>query len=152
MQKYHFRLEAVLKLRRLKEENCRMELGQLIIQLNRLDQQLKHDREEIDNYFKIQESVLKTGMKGGQLQAFPMLVEAKNKNIQLLLRDRKFQEELINKKKNELAILRGDLKVIENMKEKDFTEWKKQVNKKIDEQVEEQTQIWLNQKEKKASI
>lgn len=152
MKKYQFRLDAVLKLKKLKEENCRMELGQLITQLGKIEQQLEHDRKEIDNYYKIQEGALKGGMLGGQLQAFPMLIEAKEKNIQLLLRDKKIQERLIEEKKQELAVARGEMKVFENIKEKDFDQWKKAVNKENDQKVEEQTQIWFNQKDKKVSL
>jgi broad specificity phosphatase PhoE len=55
---------------------------------------------------------------------------------------------LIEEKKQELAIVRGELKIIENLKEKDFDAWKKATNKEIDQKVEEQTQIWLQHKEK----
>jgi flagellar FliJ protein len=150
MKRYTFRLEPVLKVRRLKEENCRMELGQLITELSRIENQLAHDRREIDNYYKIQENAMKNGIRGDQVQAFPMLVAAKERNIELLLRDKKKQEELIEAKKQELATLKGELKVIENLKEKDYNEYRKALNKEIDQKVEEQTQNWLQHKERKA--
>jgi flagellar FliJ protein len=149
MKRYTFRLEPVLKVRKLKEENCRMELGRLISELKKVDDQLAHDRKEIDNYFTIQEGALKTGVRGDQIQAFPMLVSAKEKNIQLLMRDKKIQEDQIEAKKQELASLRGELKVIENLKEKDYNEYRKATNKEIDQKVEEQTQNWLQHKERK---
>ena len=150
MKQYQFRLEAVLKLRKFKEEGCRMELGQLLMQLNKIDDQLAYEKKEIDSYYTIQEGALKTGMNGGQLQAFPMLVGAKERNIQLLNRDRAHQERLVDEKKQELAVLRGELKVIENLKEKDFDTFKKALNKEIDQKVEEQTQIWMQHRDKKA--
>lgn len=148
MKKYTFRLEPVLKLRKLKEENCRTELGQLLMQLDKIDGQIAHDRSEIDTYYKIQEGTLKNGINGGHLQAFPMLVTAKNRNIQLLEISRTKQLELIEEKKKELAHLRGELKVMENMKEKDFDTYRKALNKEIDQKVEEQTQNWLQFKDK----
>lgn len=148
MKKYVFRLEPVLKVRKLKEENCRMELGQLLMELNRIEDQLVRDRNEIDNYYKIQETALKNGMRGGQLQTFPMLVQGKEKNIQLLEREKKKQEQRVEEKKQELAQLRGDLKVMENMRQKDFDEYRKAVNKEIDQKVEEQTQNWLLNKDR----
>lgn len=150
MKRYTFRLEPVLKVRRLKEENCRMELGQLITELSRIENQLAHDRREIDNYYKIQESAMKNGIRGDQIQAFPMLVAAKDRNIELLLRDKKKQQDLIETKKQELATLKGELKVIENLKEKDYNEYRKALNKEIDQKVEEQTQNWLQHRERKA--
>ena len=152
MKKYSFRLEAVLKIRKFKEESCRMELGQLLQGLNKILEQIAHDRQEIEQYYQIQESQLKTGIKGSQIQAFPMLIIAKEKNIELLEEDRTKQETLISDKKLELAQLRGELKVMENLKEKDYDQYRKALNKEIDQKVEEQTQNWLLTKEKKASV
>lgn len=149
IKKYAFRLEPVLKLRKLKEENCRMELGQLLVELNKIEDQLSHDKKEIENYYTIQEGALKTGMSGSQLQAFPMMVGGKERNIELLIRDKKRQEQLVLEKKQELAQLKGDLKVMENLKQKDFDEHRKAVNKEQDQKVEEQTQIWLEHKDKR---
>ena len=144
MKKYIFRLAPVLKLRRLKEENARMELGKLIEKLNLIENQISHDRSQIENYFKIQEMALKTGVRGDQIQSFPKLIAAKEKNIELLIRDQKLQHQEIDKKKNELATLRGELKIIENLQEKDYADYRKQLNKEIDQKVEEQTQNWLS--------
>ena len=149
MKKYLFKLDPVLKLRKLKEENCRMELGKLISFLSRIEDQIKHDTSEIQNYYKIQEASLQNGVRGDQVQAFPMLIAAKEKNIELLHRDKKEQEGLIDLKKKELAILRGELKVLENLKEKYFDQYKKALNKEIDQKVEEQTQNWLQFNERK---
>lgn len=149
MKKYAFRLEAVLKLRKLKEENCRMELGQMILFMNKIEDQINHEKSEINKYFDIQESALKKGILGGQINTYPSLIQAKDQNILLLERDKKKQETLIEEKKMELAQLRGDLKVMENLKEKDFQDYKKALNKEIDQKVEEQTQNWLQFKDKK---
>lgn len=148
MKKYAFKLEPVLKLRKLKEENCRTELGQLIGHLAKIDKQIEHDKDEIENFFNVQNISLSSGVKGAQIQSFPLLISAKEKNIQLLLRDRTHQEQLIEAKKKELATLRGELKVIENLKDKDYQEYRKAFNKEQDQKVEEQTQNWLQFKDR----
>ncbi len=148
MKKYQFKLDAVLKLRKLKEENCRTELGLLNKELELLVQKIASDKEEIGKYYEIQELALKTGAAAGKLQTFPALVEAKEKNIQIFERKKRNHEDLIVEKKQELAVLRGELKVMDNLKEKDFTEWKKAYNKDVDQKVEEQTQIWLAHRKK----
>ncbi len=127
-----------------------MELGQLVTQLDRIEDQLQRDRDEIGSYYQIQDGGLRTGLSGRQLQAFPMLIAAKEQNIRLLEGDRKKQEEMITQKRQELAHLRGDLKVMENLREKDFDAYKRALRKDIDQKVEEQTQIWLQYKDKKA--
>lgn len=125
-----------------------MELGQLNMELQKIQDQLAHDKNQIDNYYKIQEGGLKNGLRASQLQAFPMLIAAKEQNIRLLERDIKMQEQRIVEKKQELAQIRGDLKVMENLKEKDYEQYRKALNKEIDQKVEEQTQNWLLTKEK----
>ncbi len=148
MKQYHFKLDAVLKLRKLKEENCRTELGLLNRQLEAIVGQITKEKEEIGKYYQIQELALKTGATAGKLQSFPGLVEAKEKSIKLFERQKKNHEDMIVEKKEELATLRGELKVMDNLKEKDFTEWKKAYNKEVDQKVEEQTQIWLSNRKK----
>ncbi len=127
-----------------------MELGQLVTQLTRIDEQLQRDSNEIRSYYEIQDGGLRTGISGRQLQAFPMLISAKEQNIRILEGDRKKQEEMIAHKRHELALLRGDLKVMENLREKDFEAYRRALRKDIDQKVEEQTQIWLQYKDKKA--
>lgn len=145
MKKYQFRLDPILKLRKFKEETCRMELGQLLNELHRIINQLQYDQEQIDQYYKIQEGSLSQngGMTAAQIQTFPVLIAGKERNIELLKNALKKQEELVEEKKKELALLRGELKVVESMKEKDFNKYKKELNKEIDSKVEEQTQNWL---------
>jgi flagellar FliJ protein len=152
MKKYQFKLDAVLKLRKLKEENCRTELGLLNRALEQIEAKILHEKEEIDKYYQIQELSLKNGASAGKLQTIPGLVAAKDKSIEQLLREKKRYEVYILEKKQELATLRGELKVMENLKEKDFSEWKKAYNKDLDQKVEEQTQNWLLHRDKKANI
>lgn len=151
MKKYQFKLDAVLKLRKLREENCRTELGVLNRELEQINARIAHEHEEIKKYYQIQETSLKNGANAGKLQTFPGIIAAKDKSIQILIRGQKRQELLIQEKKEELAVLRGELKVMENLKEKDYGEWKKAYNKEVDQTVEEQTQIWLTHRDKKAN-
>lgn len=56
------------------------------------------------------------------------------------------------KKKAELAQLKGELKVIENLKDKDYDEYRKILRKEQDQKIEEQTQNWLQSRDKKAVL
>jgi flagellar FliJ protein len=152
MKRYQFKLEAVLKLRKLREENCRTELGILNRDLEAINSRIAHEKNEIEKYFQLQEATLKGGVSAGKLQAFPGMVAAKDKAVKILEQQQRRQEEMIQEKKEDLAVLRGELKVMENLKEKDFGEWKKAYNKEVDQKVEEQTQIWLNHRDKKATL
>ena len=123
-----------------------MELGALMLHMQKIDSQIEYEKTQIDNYYKMQEDVLKAGAGGAQLQLIPNMISAKTKNIQLLNRDKRKQQQLIDEKRQELATVKGELKVMENLKEKDFNEYKKAMNKEIDQKVEEQTQLWLMNK------
>ena len=85
MKAYQFKLQAVLKLRKIKEEKCSTELGQLIAELNKINFQIQYDSEQIKKYFDHQEFSLKQTSHASKVQIFPMLVEAKQKNIKLLV-------------------------------------------------------------------
>jgi len=143
LKKYAFKLEAVLKLKKLNEENCRMQLGTLMMEMQKIENQIEYEKLQIDGYYKMQEDVLKNGATSSQLQLVPNMIAAKTKNIQLLNRDRRKQQQLIDAKKQELVTVKGELQVMEKLKEKDFATYKKAVNKEIDQKVEEQTQLWL---------
>lgn len=144
MKAYKFKLAAVLKLRKIKEEKCRTELGQLISQLNKINFQIEYDSNQIQKYFDHQEFNLKNLGEAAKVQLFPRLIESKQKNIKLLNLEKNKQERLIEIKKNELAKLKAELKIIEKLKEKDFDEYKKNFNREMNNKIEEQTQIWIN--------
>jgi flagellar export protein FliJ len=124
----------------------------LIRDLETIKGRIEHEKTEIEKYYQIQEVSLKNGAPAGKLQAFPGIIAAKERTIKLFEQQKKRQEDMIVEKKEDLAVLRGELKVMENLKEKDFGEWKKAYNKEIDQKVEEQTQIWLNHRDKKAIV
>ena len=48
----------------------------------------------------------------------------------------------VNQKFEELKHLRGDVKVIDEMKDKDMLVYKKKIEKKMNEEIEEQNQNW----------
>jgi len=144
MKSYHFRLTPVLKLRKIREETCRTELGKLVAELNRIEDQLNYDRNEILKYYAFYEGTLQREVAASKIQSFPMMIRGKERNIELLINAKDRQEKLIQEKKSELAILKGELKVIEKLKEKDFEEYRKTSMKELDLKIEEQTQLWLN--------
>ena len=114
------------------------------MRMQKIENQIELNKLEIKKYFEIQEKTISKGIQASQIQAFPFLIQGKEQNITILDDDKKRQEKLIADKKNELAKLRGDLKIFENMKQKDFEEYRKAYNKELDQKVEEQTRNWLN--------
>ena len=71
MKKYKFKLEAILKMRKLKEEQCKAEIGRLQILINNFKEQIDAHNKGIDEAYASQETSLTNGIDGQSLQFFP---------------------------------------------------------------------------------
>jgi flagellar export protein FliJ len=142
MKRYHFRLEAVLKMRAMLEETCRNALGLLMVERQNLVESIESLRHDIQSAYFEQESYLSQGVKASHAAFFPQMIEGKNARIKELQAEIKDLDLRIDEKRAELARKRADLKLLENMKDKDFTQWKKSYNKLSDQKVEEMVQAW----------
>ena len=142
MKKYKFKLDALLKIRKLKEETCKMEIGRLQVQITNKQKEIAKHNSGIKEAFEGQEAGLSQGMTGQEIQFHPFFVKGKRAHIKQLENEIAELEDYKEKKYNELKYLRADVKVIEEMKTKDREKYKKQLQKKMDEQIEEQVQNW----------
>ena len=142
MKKYKFKLEPVLKIRKVKEEQCKMEIGRIQVQIRTIKAEIEKHREGINQSYETSEKELKKGLFGQELRFHPYFVSGKNAHINRLQRELENLDVEIKAKYEELSHLRANVKVIEKMKEKDKIKYKKQLDKKIFEEIEEQTQNW----------
>ena len=142
MKGHKFKLEVVLKLRKMKEDMCKMELGSLQKRMNELNGFISGHEQDIEEAYKEQEDALKTGLSAQSLHRYPMMISEKRDHIKRINQEKEHLTEEIDQKVQELAKLKGDVKVISNMKDKSLDEYKKRINKKINENLEEQNQNW----------
>lgn len=142
MKRFQFRLHAVLKMRTMLEEKCRSELGMLMVERQNLVEQIETLRHDIDGTYREQESIMSTGMKAGHAAFFPMAVAGKEARIKEVEKEMTELDQRIEDKKKELMQLRADLKLMENLHEKELSAWKKAYNKDTDLKVEEMVQLW----------
>lgn len=142
MKGYKFKLQALLKIRKLKEETCKMEIGQVQVKITSLQNQIKEHNQSIKGAFKDQEEALEGGLFGHELRFHPYFVEGKRSKIGLIKEEIKKLEEKKNEKLKELATLRANVKVLEKMKEKDQYNYKRKIEKKMNQEIEEQVQNW----------
>lgn len=142
MKKYKFKLEALLKIRKLKEETCKMEIGRIQVAITDLENEIVVHNQGIKEAFEDQEAALKAGMSGQELKFHPFFVQGKRANIKKIEGEIERLERLREKKLEELKYLRADVKVIDQMKEKDKLAHKKKVQKKQFNEIEEQIQNW----------
>ena len=142
MKGYKFKLEALLKIRKIKEDKCKHEIGRMQIELANLKQQIVDHDQGIELAYSDQEQSMQRGMEGREASFYPYFIQNKRENIKQLEQMVESVQDAIAKKFKELAQLRADVKVIEKMKEKDFEKAKKVYQKKQDQKVEELVRMW----------
>lgn len=138
MQKFKFKLDGVLKVREFKEKKIKIELGEILRELNKVEDQIKKANDEISEAYEAQEASMKNGSVTAQmLQFFPMFITGKKEDIKNKENLRYALKKKYDQKIQELASARGEVKIMENFKEKKKGEWTKEKNKKEQEAIEE---------------
>lgn len=137
MQKFKFKLDGLLKVREFKEKKIKIELGEILKEINAVEEGIAAANAAISETYEAQESFMKDPSNGQMLQFFPMFIQGKRDDIKnkenLLWSLRKKYE----KKMVEMATARGEVKIMENFKDKKKDEWTKDKNKKEQEAIEE---------------
>lgn len=142
MKRYQFRLEAVRKMRAMHEETCRNELGLLMVERQNILNQIETLVQDIKAAYVEQETHLAGGMKASHAAYFPQAVAGREGQIKLLQKQVEMADARIADKKVELAQKRADLKLMENLREKDHAAWKKAYAKEENLKVDEMVQMW----------
>jgi len=137
MQKFKFKLDGLLKVREFKEKQLKIELGEILKEINLVEEKIAEANRAIAETYDAQEAFMRDPSNGQMLQFFPMFIQGKKEDIKnkdnLLWSLRKKYD----KKVAELATARGEVKVMENFKDKKKDEWSKEKNKKEQEAIEE---------------
>jgi len=133
MRRFKFNLEKILQLRKFKEEECKLALGQAISALNKIESDIK-------------ETAIKRHNAAGQRFSNPLeMVTWDNYIFRLdkegeLLAERAAQAEIVVEEKRELYLeAQKELKAIEKLKEKQHKEYRKDMMNKEMHQVDELT-------------
>ena len=142
MKGYKFKLEALLKIRRLKEDQCKQQIGQLQVHKSELEGQIQKFNSEVSEMYHAQEETLESGASGQEAKFFPFFMEGKRAHINQTMNRIDEVNAHIQTKLDQLKHLRADVKVIEKMREKDLKNYKLRLNKKQSQDLEETTQNW----------
>lgn len=145
--RFKFKLEGLLKLRHFKEEQLKVELGQINSDIQRVKSRIVELKEHIQAAYSFQEKTLGTKTDGRLARFYPYFIQAKRYDIKaqdnlLYSLERKYQAKL-----REVSLAMGESKVIQNMKDKDKDKWKKERDKKEQEEIEELLHMRGNGKE-----
>jgi flagellar FliJ protein len=137
MQKFKFKLDGLLKVREFKEKQLKIELGEILKEITSVEDKIADANRAIAETYDAQEAFMRDPSNGQMLQFFPHFIQGKkedikNKDTLLWSLKKKY-----DKKVAELATARGEVKVMENFKDKKKEEWSKERNKKEQEAIEE---------------
>jgi flagellar FliJ protein len=137
MQKFKFKLDGLLKVREFKEKKVKIELAEILKEIADVEDKIEKIHFAIDEAYEAQDKFLSSASEGRMIQFFPMFIQGKKEDL-------KNKESLLwalkkkyTAKVEELGKARGDVKVLENFKEKKKTEHKKYTDKKEQEEIEE---------------
>lgn len=147
---YKFKLEAVLKMRKLAEEQVKMKLGRVNIKISEVMQNIKEQDASIDQAYESQEAGLNKGLDGQEIRFHPYFVQGKRAHIGQLKAELRMHEAEREQLQKELSRKRADVKVIEKLREKDFKQYKTKIEKKMNLQLEEDVLTWFDRKNKGA--
>lgn len=137
MAKYKFKLEGLLKLRKFKEQQLKVELGRIVSERQRVENRIEELKSHIGEAYEGQEKVLKGEASGEMIKFFPYFVEAKNMAIDNEVEKLKGLQIQYEEKVIEMKQARGETKVIDKLKEKDKNVFMKEKAKKDFEKIEE---------------
>jgi flagellar FliJ protein len=142
MIKYVFKLEAVLKVRKMAEERARQDLGRLQMKKSLLQSDIKTQYIDIDQLYTNQDQHLKDTVRPSILLFYSKSIEAKKSVIEQLKKKEKEMDQQIKVQMDFLIQKKAELKMIENIKDKDVAQYKKKFERDQNIKIEEQVQIW----------
>ena len=139
MKKFKFRLETLLKFRKFREKELKIQLGEIVKYIEIVRQEIVELNQAIDDCYESQSSLMNDTIKGRMIQFVPYFVEGKRAHI-------KSKENLLyalqkkyDAKVAEVRKAMGDVKVIDKMKHKEIALYNRELVKKEREQNEEVT-------------
>ena len=140
-KKFKFRLEGLLKVREFSEKNLKIELGQLLKEAQKVRERIQKLQDDLEEGHQSQEAITKQGTDSEMLKFYPRFIQAKGEDIQNQENLLRSLERKIEKKRDELSLARGNVKMIENLKEKEKTSFKKEQEKKQQMDIEDILQM-----------
>jgi flagellar FliJ protein len=141
MKKFDFKLAALLKLREFKEKKVKVELGDIVKMMVEIRDQIEQTNKDIDEGYLSQEKVLSKTTNVRPIQFYAYFFEGKRNKIIELEKELKKLEVVYEEKRKELATARGEVKVIENLRDKQEILYQKKYEKKLQENLEELASI-----------
>lgn len=143
MKQFKFRLNGLLKLREFREHKAKMELGQINQALSDVKNELAKLNRNIDEGYLSQEKMLQQPTPARLMQFYPYFSQGIREHIKKLYIKLGELNKSYDQKMLELNRLKGDVDIIEKLKEKERVKFMKVVEKKMEENI--QDTVLMNQ-------
>jgi flagellar FliJ protein len=141
MKKFKYKLEPLLKLRSFNEEKIKVEIGTIVKEITDIKDDIAQMHRDIEESYEAQEHMAYELSSSRSMQFFPYFIQGRKERIKakeniLYALEKKYQAKLMD-----LAKARGEVKILENLKENQKQEHKKEEEKKLYANVEENFQM-----------
>ncbi|MCY4523623.1 MAG: flagellar export protein FliJ [Halobacteriovoraceae bacterium] len=137
MRPFKFKLESLYRLKIFKMEKTSIQLGGIINKINMMKNKIKklntYLQEEFNNY----ERMMDTRINARNIQLHPRLIDARRMQIKKAEKNLADLQKQYKLKKQELEKAKGEVKIMEKLKEDAYLKYKKKHNKKEEEDLEE---------------
>ena len=77
MQKFKFKLDGLLKVREFKEKQLKIELGEILKEINAVEAKVAEANVAIAETYDAQEAFMRDPSNGQMLQFFPLFIQGK---------------------------------------------------------------------------
>lgn len=136
-KKFTFKLKAILKLRKLKEDEIKIELGNTLKEINKVNLNMDEINQQVEEIYKSQTQLASSDISGQMLKFYPNFLQAKReeyKNKENILK-------ALYRKKNDLikklAEAKGKTEIMTKLKAKEEKSFKKEKLKQDQLNIEE---------------
>ena len=129
-KKFKFKLEGLLKLRKFKEEEIKVALGQLISDEQKILDRISEIDNEVKLGYQMQSEAFDEQSKGRDAYFYPYYFQGKRRDRERCETMLYSLRKKIEAKRLELSEAMGNVKIMESLKDKKIQEYKKEKNKK----------------------
>ncbi len=137
-KKFKFKLDGLLKMRSFKEKMIKADLGKIVKKQTEIREKIESLKKDILEIYKAQKEAFDNGnVDGRMLQFYPQFISQKKAHIVEITKLLSQSEIEYSEKVKELKVAMGEVKVVENMKERKKKEFKKKLDKKMQEELED---------------
>ena len=137
MKRYRFPLEALLRMRELKERRIKQEIGGIVSEITEHKKKIDELRKKIDFCHTSHEEFVQTGITAKMLSFFPASMRSYRWQIEESESAIAALETVYRDKVRELSSAIGEVKVVEKMKEQGLRLFAKKTDKKRQNDIEE---------------